>query len=253
MARQRKSRKRRRRNRGRFGTFYGLFSALVIIVVILAGCIVFFKVETIDVAGNYRYSQEEIVEVTGLHTGDNLFLINRSRVSQRLITDLPYVQAVNIWRSLPSTVHITIQESRPVAALAGTGGWWLMDSDGKLLELVSDPAGIVRVTGLAPLAPSPGTLLAVDESQRIQKESLLELLGALEERDMLENAQSVDLTGSSVLVMTYDNRLEVQIPYSSDFAYKVKVLEGVMGKLEEYETGILDMTQEESTNLIPKK
>ena len=56
----RRNRRRRRRNRGRFGFLYKLMSALIICAAILAGCIVFFRVDVVVVDGNVRYTSEEM-------------------------------------------------------------------------------------------------------------------------------------------------------------------------------------------------
>ena len=57
----RRNRKGRRRNRGRFGFLYKLLSTLIIFAAILAGCVVFFRVNTMVVEGNNRYTAEEII------------------------------------------------------------------------------------------------------------------------------------------------------------------------------------------------
>ena len=52
----RRSNKRKQRNRGRFGFLYKLLSLIIILVVIAAGCVVFFRVEEITVTGVSRYT-----------------------------------------------------------------------------------------------------------------------------------------------------------------------------------------------------
>ena len=66
------------------------------------------------------------------------------------------------------------------------------------------------------------------EDQHLQQQALIELLTALEKRDLLANAQSIDLTGGSMAVMQYDNRLTVKMNLSSDFDYNVRALSTVM-------------------------
>ena len=47
----RRNRNTRRRNRGRFGGLYKLLSVLLIFAAILLGCLVFFRVDRIEVTG----------------------------------------------------------------------------------------------------------------------------------------------------------------------------------------------------------
>ena len=58
----RRNRRGRRRNRGRFGFLYKLLSFLLIFAAILVGCVVFFRVDNIEVEGNSRYSAGQIIE-----------------------------------------------------------------------------------------------------------------------------------------------------------------------------------------------
>ena len=127
------------------------------------------------------------------------------------------------------------------------GQWWLISSDGRLLARADAPGDAIQVTGLTPAAPSEGTDLAVGEDQHLQQQALIELLTALEKRDLLANAQSIDLTGGSMAVMQYDNRLTVKMNLSSDFDYNVRALSTVMedyvqAKWKDGDTGTLDMT-----------
>lgn len=116
MARNSRSRKRRK-NRGRLGPLFKLLCLLALVVALTAGATVFFRVEVVAVSGNSRYTQEEIVEVSGLKKGDNLYGWNKFKVAQQLRQTLPYIGEVTIRRSLPSTVVITVTEWDAVAKI----------------------------------------------------------------------------------------------------------------------------------------
>ena len=68
MARRRKSNRRRRR--GSFGFLYKLLSTLAICAVVVAALTLFFRVDTIEVTGNSRYTAQEIAdrEVVSIYT-----------------------------------------------------------------------------------------------------------------------------------------------------------------------------------------
>jgi cell division protein FtsQ len=226
---------------------------VIIAVAIVVGCIVFFKVQHIEVSGNSRYTQEEVVAATGIQVEDNLFRLNKFKIAEGLRANLPYIEAVNIRRRMPDTILINVIETAPVAAVNSGGVWWLMNENGKLLERVDSPGTYTQVTGLVLLSPSEGTVIAVDQEQRLQKESLLELIAALVERELISGAQYIDLTDTSQLAMGYDNRLEVRIALADDFDYRVRQLEGVLAQIEEGEGGILDMTIEDRPHLYSQK
>lgn len=215
----------------------------------MVGCIVFFKVQYVEVVGNSRYTSEEIVAATGIQTEDNLFRLNKFRIQEGLIADLPYVESVNIRRRMPDTIIITVTETVPVSAVNSGGDWWLINETGKLLERTDSPGDYLEVTGLELLSPSAGTAMAVDQQLRLRRDALLELLAALVQRGLLEAAESVDLSDESMLTMAYDQRLEVRISLADDLEYRVRQLEGVLQQLEEGQGGILDMTIEDRPHL----
>ena len=242
----------RKHRRFRFTKLYGVISALIILAAIIGGCIVFFKVDQINVVDNQRYTAEEIIDAAGIQQGDNLYLFNKFHVIEQMKEKLTYVENVTIRRKLPNTLNITVDEYTVAAAVQdGTDGqWWLISSDGHLLERADSSGDALQVTGLTLSAPSEGTDLAVGEEQHLQQQALVALLGALEKREMLGDAQSLDLSGGSVAIMMYDQRLTVKMNLSSDFDYNVRALSKVMdeyvsAKWSADDTGTLDMTLED--------
>ena len=239
----------RKHRRFRFTKLYGVISALIILAAIIGGCIVFFKVDQINVTGNERYTAEQIIDAAGVQQGDNMYLFNKFRVIDQMKAKLTYVDDVTIRRKLPNTLNITVDEYTVAAAVqdGADSQWWLISSDGRLLERADSPGDALQVTGLTLSAPSEGTDLAVGEEQHLQQQAMVALLSALEKREMLGDAQSLDLSGGSVAIMMYDNRLTVKMNLSSDFDYNVRALATVM---DEYvstkwaadDTGTLDMT-----------
>ena len=65
MASQRRH-NRRRKTKGRFRALYQVLSILLILIAVTAGCIVFFRVNTITVEGNQKLSLIHISEPTRL-------------------------------------------------------------------------------------------------------------------------------------------------------------------------------------------
>ena len=240
----------RREKRFRFGRLYGVICVLLVLLAVVGGSIVFFRVDAVVVEGNSRYTTQEIVAATGIEQGENMFLLNKFEIIDQLEEELTYLDTVVIRRSLPSTIKITVTECSVAATVwdEGTQEWWLMSAGGKLLERGAQSGAGVTVTGLTFLFPNIGTDLAVGEEQRLHLAALKQLLTALESREMLAQAEKIDLTLSGTVTMEYAGRLEVKMKLSSDFDYQVRVLEKVMEeyvltKWEESDTGVLDMTQ----------
>lgn len=264
------AKKRRHYSNHRGGRFWGLyvaFSTLLVLAAIAAGCIVFFKVSSVeiyvsDIHGNTaalsqdnRYSREEILEAAGIHAGDNLCLFNKNRAAVALLSRLPYISSVSIHKHLPGTLTLTLSESSAAAAIqTGENQWWLMDINGKLLEPVEEVKNCPRVRGLTLLDPEPGQPITVPDgsdpslpNQSLQKDSLLQLIHPLQDYDLLRNVRAISLASESALSLNYAGRVRVKMLLESDFDYQVKYFSEILsGYIAENwaknDTGTLDMT-----------
>lgn len=257
MATQRKHKRRNQRKGGRFFRLYIILSALAILAAIVAGSMVFFKAHTFEVQGNQRYTQEELLEAAGIQEGENLFRIPRREIAKRMEASLPYLKKVTIYLWPPEQVIITVEETQPAAALDSGGTLWYMDSDGKLLERPESNEGYPAVTGLTLLSPSEGTRIAVGEEDDLKAKGLLGLLTALEEKELLDQVQSIDLSAGSYVAMLYEDRLTVKMGLNDDFGYDLKMLQAaqesyIQDTWLETDSGTLDMTKRDGEAILSK-
>ena len=268
--------RRRRRGRGRLGPLFKLLCVLAVVVALTMGATVFFQVETVVVSGNSRYTEEEVVRATGIQVGDNLYRMNKNQIADKVLRELPYTRDLRIRRSLPSTIIITMTEWEAVARVkappAGTqvsapavedapegdgsaqesapevaAEDWLISVGGKLLEPAPADSTAIEVSGITPLMPRAGTMLALPREEQSRYDALLALLAALEERGMMGDVASIRLESTQV-VMGYLGRFQVKMPLNSDFGYKLRALEAAVAETEknlgDQTTGTFDLTQE---------
>lgn len=248
----RRKRNNRRRRRGGFAPLYRLLCFALIVGAIVVALTLFFKVEHVAVAGNSRYGSVEVVTASGVQEGDNLFLMNKYDVASRISHALPYVESVSIHRQLPATLHIEIQECTCSVALEQEGQTWILCSSGKLVDVVGGaaPEGCAVVTGLPLVTPAVGTQCAAGEEDALRHSQLLEMLGQLRSKGMLKNVQAIHLEDEGCITIRYLDRLNVELPWDSDFDYKFNFLAAVVEKLEDYETGTLKMMVDGEARLI---
>ena len=238
-----------RRRRGRFGVLYKLLSVLLILAAIVAGCIVFFRVEKIAVTGSTTYTEQQIIDASGVELEDNLFLVQRVPTGRKILNALPYIKTVNLRRALPNGLEITVTECVPVAALAGEeDSWWILDSSGKLLEQGDEALALpyMKVSGLTALMPSPGGRVAVSVEEATKLDSLKQILAALEERGMVAGVNSMDLSAVTEIRMIYQDHYTVRMPmYSDDFHRMIHTLEAVAeNSAVAGRPGVIDLTGE---------
>ena len=122
--------------RGRFLLHLATVAAVVLAVVL--GMSIFFKVQTVQVYGCGKYTPWEVSEAAGIETGSNLLAVSRAQVSGNIISNLPYVDTVRVGIILPDTVNIEITELDIVYSIQdAAGSWWLMNGDGKIVEQIN--------------------------------------------------------------------------------------------------------------------
>lgn len=245
-----------RKRRGRFGLLYKLLSVLAICAVIVVALTLFFRVDTITITGEDRYSEAEIIEATGLSTGDNLFLLNKYAIAEDLLKKLPYIAQVRINRVLPDTLTIDVTESDAVLAVVQEGSAWLVSPEGKIVEqrVASAAKDLAKIDGCELLAPSVATPIALSTDRSIQQESLLALLKALDEKKMIDQVQAIHLADLTILSMDYAQRFRVEMPYGADYPYKLRTLQTILdsGKIESNEVGTIRMTGNDGQNVFIK-
>ena len=136
-----------------------LATVAAIVLAWVFGMSIFFKVQTVTVAGVDKYTEWEIFEASGIQKGEALLGLNRARAIAKIRTALPYVGDVRIGIKLPDTVMIEITELKAVYAIEDTeAGWWLMDATGRLVDSTDGAAAkdYPRVIGVKIENPTIG-------------------------------------------------------------------------------------------------
>lgn len=254
MARRKHSKRRRRR--GSLGFLYKLLSVAVICTAIVLALTLFFRVETITVSGQRRYTEDQIREASGVESGDNLYLLNKHEVAARITQALPYVESIRINRKLPDTLRIEVRECGPPMALVQDGFAWLISPQGKILEQAEESAagGYASITGCQLLAPAVGEAIALATEYAAQQSSLLDLLAALDSAGLTENVDAIRLDDLSDLKMDYIGRFTVRMAYGADYGFELKKLTLTLEdeKIQSNMTGTIDLRlKSEDVFIIP--
>ncbi len=117
-----------------------------------------FDVDELLVRGTTNTSAESVAQASGITLGQPLVEVDTG-AARVAIAALPWVLEVSSDRSAGGRVTFTVTERTPVAAVAGSQGWLLVDGYGRVLDSVASvPSGLVVLDGLGETGP-PGTWL----------------------------------------------------------------------------------------------
>ena len=239
-----------------------LLTVMAVVLALVLGLSVFFKVKVITVSGAEVYSAWTVREASGISEGDNLLTFGRARAAGKITAKLPYVKSARIGIKLPDTVNIEIEEEDVVYAIKSSDGiWYLMNSEGKVVEQSTSGSAksytqVLGVTLSAPVVGEPGIAAEevpteTDESgeyipvtltgaQRLS--AALEILQALEDNDIVGQAASVDVTRLNDIILWYGTQYQVNLGDNTNISYKIACMNDVILQLSDYQTGILDVS-----------
>ena len=245
----------RRHGRGRRGRRFGVLYKLLTLVVVCAAAVLaltlFFKVESVEVTGNSRYSAQEIQDACGVSLGDNLYLLSKPDMVQRLHQQLPYIDEVRVTRRLPNTLCIQVTEFSTVYAVEQEGTVWLLTSGGKIVETAAERGDTPLIDGCELLAPSLGGDVSFALELQNRRESLFALLTALESAELTGDVRAIHLGDPTVLSMDYTERFTVEMPYGADYPRLLRYLTLVIEELETNLTGVIDLTRDGEPHFRP--
>ena len=227
-----------------------------VVAAIVISMVIFFRVRTINVVGGSYYTAEEVIEASGMSKGDNLLTISRAKISGNILASLPYVRSVRVTRNLPDTIELTITEYEVTyAAKSSTGEYYLVTSDGKITEKVDEQtaASHIRIDGLTLTSPVVGEHLTIDGEALVaegQFTALTLLLTQLETSALSKEIASVEVPASYELAMWYGDQYYVKLGDKENLDYKLEYLKAVLEKLEDYQTGTIDLSFSEGNNAV---
>ena len=247
----------------------GLATAAAVVLALILGMSIFFKVEHINVAGMYKYTAWDVREASDIQEGDNLMTLSKAKVSGKIIANLPYVDQVRIGIKLPDTVNIEISELEVVYAIqADDNSWWLINAQGRALEKISGIAAeaYTIISGVYIQATQPGMqaiasagpsetqplegmgetieaitpLNTVDPAQQLS--TALNIVQLLEENGVIGLADVVNVANLFEIQIEYDGRYQVLLGESTQLNYKIRAMVQAVAQMTDYQQGTLDVS-----------
>lgn len=264
-------------HRGRF--ILHLLTITAVVIAVVFGMSIFFKVETVLVSGCNKYTAWDVSEASGVETGSNLMTISRAQISGNIISKLPYVGKVRVGINLPDTVNIEITELDVVYAIEDANGeWWFMNDQGRIIEQTDKitAESYTRVLGVKIEAAQVGQQAVAKEAETetipvteaatneagetsgtdmvvppvamtgtLAAEKLSTALTVLQElstNSISGDIDSVDVTSKTAIELSYDDRFKVNLGDLSQLSYKINALKATVNQMESYESGHLDLS-----------
>lgn len=201
---------RRKRIRRKKIVFRSVLCLLFLIAGVIISLTMFFNIDTVTVTGDAVYSEGDVITASEVLIGDNLIFLSKSKVSERIVTKLPYVGSVTIKRHLPNGIELQIHKTDAAYAIANNGYYTLLDKNAKVLENNLETIGenIVFLSLGEVVSAEPGKTIVLGEPEMITK--LAQIGKALEQCELV-GITSMDLSNIHNIKLIYQGRIILEL------------------------------------------
>jgi len=236
-----------------------LATVLAVVLALLFGLSLFFKVENVEVAGINKYQAWDVREASGIRDGENLLTLSKAKISGNIIANLPYIKSVQVAIRLPGTVVIQVEEVTVSYAISDHAGmWWLIDATGRIIDSTTpaEAQDHLRILGVEitnaqvgdsavafeaePEIDSEGNPIPVAITGADRLGAAITVLQALEDNSILGQVLHVDVTDITDIRISYGTRFEVRLGDRQNMFYKVNAMKQAIDQMGSYESGELD-------------
>lgn len=239
--------KRRRRNR----FIFRIICIMLICAAVILAPTVFFRVSNIEVEGDTRYAQKDLIAASGVHIGDNMFFMDSEHIANLLYKEYPYLEHVALHRRLPSTLQIKVSDRTPVLSVATGDGYLLMDLNGKILEKVKmQAAGTVIVTGINTAGLKVGSTVGKKQEKLT---TVLNLMDLMIQYKVNEKVDSINMQKAYDVRMEYDGEYEVLLGDLNELEHKIQFLQAILREPSLPGNSVIDLTDDKEARYRPKE
>jgi cell division protein FtsQ len=247
---------------------------IFIFVFVLALCLVFllfapiFNIKSIKVEGSSRYTDEKIIETSGIMIGENGFrklrldpeaiLELRLLDSEEKIGQLPYVKSCTVKIDFPDSINIQITEREPAAYIVYFDNYLTVDAQGYVLEAgnTEPPQGLKEIRGIDFKKYTLGGHLEESEISLII--TGVEIINTINNSDettdikLADVLDWVDVISENNAILSLDNRIIVRFNPKDKLQYTIDFTKEIFfKKISTKETGRIEFSGNQNPSFIP--
>ena len=242
--------KKKRKNKKLLVSVAAFFTAALVVVF----CIYYvyydtpyFELANVDIDGNSTYSNEYIIEKSGIEIGKKILDIDRSKVKENLEKEV-YIESVRVVYQLPNKIFLDITERVDKYQVFSNREYIIIDKNGIVLRKSTDKLGLLTIESYTDIVYNVG-----DSIQFAGVESKQKIFDAIEYFNNEYGSDAiksyiVDLRNSFLFKTQYGT--EVRIDLSEDVKYQIvfamKIINERLNNNLTVATGLIDFTKGDS-------
>lgn len=182
------------------------------LIILLAGSIAFillsslFNIKEITVSGNNRIEAKDIVSLSGIQTGENMFRFLKIKAKEK-IKQNPYIEEVSIRRKIDGIIQIKVIEREPTYMLSAEEKFVYINNQGYMLEESTEKLDKPVITGYETTDVKPGNRLDVKDLEKLG--IAIQIMKAAESKDLKDKITGIDITDSNDFLLKIDSENKI--------------------------------------------
>lgn len=210
---------------------YFLFAIILIILYLFVFKTDYFSVKNIEVVGNKKLSNSEIIKASLCNKGENILKVN-TRTGEESIRRLPYVKDCKIKRKFPNTIIIQVEERKEIAAIPYSNLVALIDKEGYVLTIEKDSKNIKlpRLIGLSKVEVKIGD----NVFHQVKIENIEQFIVLSDKLGLLDKIEYIDFSDEKNVTFQINQDTNVAFGHLDNVKYKldflIKILEDLNKK-----------------------
>ena len=236
----------RKKNKRKIGPHFFIFLLMIIISVFVSlSLTIWFNVTSFMVTGNSVYAENDVISVTGIKMGDNLWRLPIDSAEQNIEQLLPYVSNAEVKRKLPGTVVVKITPATEYAHIKTSLGGVVVDDEFKVLKSIADNENmLLNIKGAKISEAVVGQKLQFTDSKQL--ETLRELTSVLNEYGFYEKGDykltMIDVTDELDLRFIVNDKLYVVLGSLNNVENKLTHLKASLSEIAPETSAKIDIS-----------
>ncbi len=213
---------------------------IFLLLAIIGGAITFalvspiFNIKEIQVVNNETLSQETIISLSELKTGDNIFKFISSKVAEKIKSN-SYIEDVKIHRRIPSIIEIEVTERKHEYSVDFLGQYAYINHQGYILELSEDSKQKPIIQGITTKEEEVvvGQRLSTQDLERL--EQVIKIMSVSKEYGLDTKITSIDISNpNNYTVYMQEEQKTIYLGDNSNLSNKILYVNAII----EQEKGI---------------
>ncbi len=204
---EKKTRKRRRK--GNNVIYYIMLAIVAVIIFVILSVTVLFNCEEIVVEGESKYTDEQIIEASGLKGDENLVKLSLLGIDKKITDKLVSLDSAVVTKQFPNKIKITVTPAEPMVNFYYAGKNYVISHVGRVMEIERNAADCMEVIGY-----QPGDNVVVGDyitaANPEQDETIQTISSAIEAAGITEITE-LDITDMLSIGLVYDERIEINL------------------------------------------